>query len=81
MSLSTFGDPEKSKSFDYGGRRFDLPELGDDDDDDDDNMDIVDLSLLNSNSAQIGNHGFFFRPLEWVRGKEKQTTAPLHQRR
>ena len=48
MSLSTFRDPEKIKSFDYGGRRFNLPELGDDDDDDDDNMDIVDLSLLNS---------------------------------
>ena len=44
VSLSTFRDPEKIKSFDYGGRRFNLPELGDDD-----NMDIVDLSLLNSN--------------------------------
>lgn len=39
----------KIKSFDHGGRRFDLPGLGDDDDDDDDSMDIVDLSLLDSN--------------------------------
>ena len=48
MSLNTFRDPEKTKSFDYGNKRFNLHELGDDVDDDDDNMDIVDLSLLNS---------------------------------
>lgn len=48
MSLSTFRDPDSIKSFDYGGRRFDLPGLGDDDDHDDDGMEIVDLSLSNS---------------------------------
>jgi hypothetical protein len=48
VSLNTFRDPEKTQSFDYGNKRFNLPELGDDVDDDDDNMDIVDLSSLNS---------------------------------
>ncbi|MCJ1381522.1 hypothetical protein MMC17_004633 [Xylographa soralifera] len=48
VSLSTFRDPDKIKSFDYGIKRFNLPELGDDVDDDKDNMDIVDLSLFNS---------------------------------
>ena len=50
VSLSTFGDADKTKSFDYGGRMFSLPVLGDDDDDvDDDQMVIVDLSLLDNN--------------------------------
>ncbi len=48
MSLNTFRDLEKIKSFDYGNKRFNLSELDDDVDDDDDNMDIVDLSSLNS---------------------------------
>lgn len=48
MSLNTFCDPEKIKSFDYGNKGFNFPELGDDFDDDDDDMDIVDLSLMNS---------------------------------
>lgn len=45
VSLNTFREPEKFKSFDWGNKRFDLPESGDDVDDD---MKIVDLSLLNS---------------------------------
>ena len=49
VNIITFCDPEKTKSFSYGGRRFSLPELVDDDDDDDDGMDIIDLSLLDSN--------------------------------
>lgn len=48
MSLSTFRDPQKIKMFNYGGRRFNLPELGDDDDDDDNSVEIVDSLLLNS---------------------------------
>ena len=48
MSLNTFRDPEKIKSFDYGNERFNLPDLSDDVDDDDDNMDIINLSSLNN---------------------------------
>lgn len=35
VSLSTFRDPEKSKTFDYGAMRFNLPKPADADDDDD----------------------------------------------
>ena len=37
VSLSTFRDPEKSKTFDYGAMRFNLPKPADDDD----NMEFV----------------------------------------
>lgn len=41
VSLSTFRDPEKSKTFDYDAMRFNLPKPADDDDDDDDDMEFV----------------------------------------
>ena len=47
VSLSTFRDSEKVKNFDYGGIRFNLPELVDNEDDnDDDSMEVIDPILI-----------------------------------